>query len=300
MIKSIKTAICGFFMALADSVPGVSGGTVALLAGEYDNFIGSFGAVIGKDRASRRGALLFLLRLGIGWIVGMALSVSFLAGLFHTHIYEVSSLFLGLVLASIPVIAMEEKETLKEARLFHIPLFLLGAGAVVCLSLFRIPVPVGSLTLGSGLYVFVGGALAISAMVLPGISGSTLLLAFGLYVPILSGLKNFMSLDFSSFPLLFVFGCGVLCGIFCSFKGIHFLLKRYRTGTVFAILGLTVGSLFAVVTGPTTLEEPLPPLAPDTLHIGFLLLGILIVGGFGVLKIFLQRRNRRDGADHTT
>lgn len=50
MIRFIKTAVCGFFMALADSVPGVSGGTVALFAGEYDDFIGSFGAVIGKEK----------------------------------------------------------------------------------------------------------------------------------------------------------------------------------------------------------------------------------------------------------
>ena len=279
-------------MALADSVPGVSGGTVALLAGEYDDFIGSFEAVIGKDKSRRRQALLFLLRLGIGWLIGMGLAVTLLADLFHTQIYIVSSLFLGLVAASIPLVAWEEKEALKAFRLWHLLPFLAGTGAVVGLSLMHISVTTESLTLPSALYVLVSGALAISAMVLPGISGSTLLLAFGLYVPIITGLKQILSFDFSPFLFLFLFGIGVLTGIFCSFKGIHYLLKRHRTGTVSAILGLMTGSLFAVVRGPTTLEEPLPPLNPGNSNLWFFLLGILIVVGFAIGKAVLQRRKQ--------
>ena len=167
MIKTVKTAICGFFMALADSVPGVSGGTIALFAGEYDSFIGSFGSILGKDKVRRRQALLFLLRLGIGWLCGMGLSVTLLSGLFHSHIYEVSSLFLGLVAASIPLIAVEEKNTLKAFRLWHISLFLAGVGAVVGLSLLHISISTETLSIPSALYVLIGGALAISAMVRP-------------------------------------------------------------------------------------------------------------------------------------
>lgn len=292
MIKTLKTAICGFFMALADSVPGVSGGTVALLAGEYDDFIGSFGAVVGKDKARRKAALLFLLRLGVGWIVGMGLSVALLAGLFHTQIYAVSSLFLGLVMASVPLVAIEEKETLRATRPWHLLLFLAGAGAVVGLSLLHLSVSVDTLTPLSAGYVFISGALAISAMVLPGISGSTLLLAFGLYVPIITGLRQLLSLDFSPLPLLVLFGFGVLFGIFCSFRGIHSLLKHHRTPTVFAVLGLMVGSLFAVVMGPTTLDEPLPPLNFESFHILWFLVGIFVVAAFAFGKVLLQRRGQ--------
>ena len=302
-MKSIKTAICGFFMALADSVPGVSGGTVAFFAGEYDHFIGSFGNIIGKDSMLRRRSLRFLLRLGISWGCGMALSVSLLAGLFHTHIYAISSLFLGLVAASVPPIAFEEKNTLKACRPWHILFFFAGAGAgaVVALSLLHFSVSTETLNIPSALYVFVSGALAISAMVLPGISGSTLLLAFGLYVPIITGLKQLFSFDFSAFFMLFLFGLGVLAGIFGSFKGIHYLLNRYRSATVSVILGLMVGSLFAVVMGPTTLAEPLPPLNLKNTYPGFFLLGILIVAGFAAAKMIAEkRRKRHDGTDHTT
>lgn len=301
MTATIKTAICGFFMALADSVPGVSGGTVALFAGEYDSFIGSFGAIIGKDKNRRKQALLFLLRLGIGWLCGMGLSVSLLAGLFHTHIYAVSSLFLGLVAASVPLIAIEEKKTLKALRPWHLMLFLAGVGAVVGLSLLHVSISTEVRNLPSALYVLVGGALAISAMVLPGISGSTLLLSFGLYVPIITGLKQFFSLDFSSFPLLLLFGLGVLIGIFCSFRGIHYLLTSHRAATLSVILGLMVGSLFAVIMGPTTLENPLRPLNLTNADIPCFLFGVLTVAVFSVGKIAFQRRRyRANGMDHTT
>lgn len=300
MIGFIKTAVCGFFMALADSVPGVSGGTVAFFAGEYENFIGSFGNIIGRDRALRRRSLGFLMRLGIGWVIGMALSVSLLAGLFHTHIYAVSSLFLGLVAASVPLVAAEEKEALKSCRPWHLLLFFAGAGAVVALSLLHLSVATGKLTVPSALYVFLCGALAISAMVLPGISGSTLLLAFGLYVPVITGLKQLLTLDFSALPMLVVFGFGVLAGIFCSFKGIHYLLRNHRSATVSVILGLMVGSLFAVVMGPTTLADPLPPLNPSNSNIGFFLLGLAIVLGFATAKRLAEKRRvRHDTMDHT-
>lgn len=295
----IKDILCGFFMALADSVPGVSGGTVAFLAGEYDAFIGSFGNLIGKDREKRKRALFFLLRLGAGWLVGMGLSVALLARLFTTHIYAVSSLFLGLVAASVPLIVTEEWGTLRRGRMWHVLLFLAGCGAVVALSLVHIPIDAGKLTLPSALYILISGALAISAMVLPGISGSTLLLAFGLYIPIITGLKRFFTFDFGAFPLLFLFGLGVLAGIVISFRGIRFLLERYRPATVSVILGLMVGSLFAVVMGPTTLDTPLPPLNPGNSSLAAFLLGIAIVALFAFGKRVLQkRRGGHDGSDH--
>lgn len=293
-----REMICGFFMALADSVPGVSGGTVAFLAGEYDDFIGSFGNIIGKDKTLRRRSLLFLIRLGIGWIIGMGLSVTLLAGLFTTHIYAISSLFLGLVAASIPLIIAEEKETLRSFRPWHLLFFALGAGAVVGLSLLNFSVSADKINPASAIYIFISGALAISAMVLPGISGSTLLLAFGLYVPIITGLKRFFSLDLSAFPMLFIFGLGVLTGIFCSFKGISYLLKTHRTATISAIIGLMAGSLFAVVMGPTTLDEPLEPVSAATFNIGTFLLGVGIVALFTAVKYIAKRRRTNDGMDN--
>ena len=245
--------------------------------------------ITGRDKARRRQSLLFLLRLGIGWICGMGLSVTLLAGLFSTHIYAVSSLFLGLVAASIPLVAAEEKKTLGACRPWHILFFFAGAAAVVALSLLHFSVPTEALDAPSALYVFVSGALAISAMVLPGISGSTLLLAFGLYVPIITAMKRFFAFDLSALPLLLVFGFGVLAGIFCSFRGIHYLLSRHRGATVCAILGLMSGSLFAVAIEPTTLKVPQHVMTLSDFHILWFVLGIAVMLGLEALKKHTQK-----------
>lgn len=292
----IKDTLCGFFMALADSVPGVSGGTVAFMAGIYDPFIASFGQVIGRDRTARRKALLFLLRLGAGWIVGMGLSVLLLSRVFTGHIYEVSSLFFGLVAASVPLLIYEERETLRAWKPWHIADFLLGVAAVVLLCFAHFSVSTSSLNPLSLCYVFASGALAISAMVLPGISGSTLLLAFGLYVPVITGLRGLMGGDFSALPLLVVFGLGVLAGIFLTFRGIHYLLRAHRTATVYAVICLMVGSLWAVLQGPTTLDEPLPAMGFRTFRYGFALIGVAIVIAFALAKYLTARRRKASGA----
>lgn len=109
----VLTPFHGFCMALADSVPGVSGGTVAFILGFYDRFINALHDLLGRDNAVRKTALAYLLKLGVGWIVGMGLCVSLLAGLFADHIYFMSSLFLGLTAASVPFVALAEKDSLR-------------------------------------------------------------------------------------------------------------------------------------------------------------------------------------------
>ena len=174
-------------MALADSVPGVSGGTIAFLLGFYDKFIDSLEQIMGKDKEKRKEAILFLLKIAGGWIIGMGGSVLVLASLFERNIYQISSLFLGLILFSIPLIIVEEKKVLK-GHYQNLVFLVIGVALVVILSCINpvsgqgISVDVGSLNPGLCLYVFVAGAVAICAMVLPGISGSTLLLIFGLYI----------------------------------------------------------------------------------------------------------------------
>ena len=96
-------------MALADSVPGVSGGTIAFIMGFYDKFIGSIHDIAFKKGEDRKNALYFLIKLGLGWIVGMALAALVLSSLFESHIYVVSSLFIGFIAGAVPLIVKEEK-----------------------------------------------------------------------------------------------------------------------------------------------------------------------------------------------
>ncbi len=112
MKKFIVNIIQGFSMALADSVPGVSGGTIAFVLGFYDKFINSLNALISKN-GDKKDAIKFLIKLGIGWLIGMASASLILSNLFETHIYQISSLFIGFIIFAIPLIIKEEKENLK-------------------------------------------------------------------------------------------------------------------------------------------------------------------------------------------
>ena len=112
MKELLKNAMQGFSMALADSVPGVSGGTVAFVLGFYDKLINSLNTLISR-KGDKKETIKFLIKLGIGWVIGMAIASLILSNLFEMHIYQVSSLFIGFIIFAIPLIIKEEKENLK-------------------------------------------------------------------------------------------------------------------------------------------------------------------------------------------
>lgn len=291
----ILNMIRGICMAFADSVPGVSGGTVAFVMGFYSEFIQSINALTSKTtKTEKKEALLFLLKLGIGWVIGFILSVLFIASLFETHIYKISSLFLGFILFSLPLIYREEKATIaKNYR--HLIYVFIGAAVVGLITYFNpvsgengISLSINHFSVGMAIYVFIAGMIAISAMVLPGISGSTLLLIFGLYAPIITGIKTLLGFNFAPLPLLIFFGLGVLTGAFSVVKVISRLLDTKRSQLIYLIFGLMIGSLYAVIMGPTTLEVPRPPMNFSEFNIIFFLLGGVIIWALEKAKALLQ------------
>ena len=286
-------------MALADSVPGVSGGTIAFILGFYDDFIGSLNSLISKDsKEDKKKALFFLIKLGIGWVTGMVLSVLILSSIFDSHIYSISSLFTGFIIVAIPLIIKQEKDSLV-GKYKNIIFTLIGALIVGLITYFNpagtnggMTLSLGSLNFGLGIFVFVAGLIAISAMVLPGISGSTLLLIFGLYTGIISAIKEVLSLNFSYLPVLIIFGLGVITGILSTIKIIKFLLSKYRSAMIYLILGLMVGSLYAVFMGPTTLEVPQPAMNLSNFSWIFFIIGGSLIIVLEKSKDFLEKKSK--------
>ena len=284
----------GFCMALADSVPGVSGGTIAFILGFYDKFLNSLHDLFGRDRAARLPALRYLAKLGAGWVIGMALAATVLAQVFDSGVYVLSSAFLGLTVASLPFILKEERETLRghaSSMLFAVA----GGALVVGLVTLRGANIGGTLSLSDlqawqYLYLFQTGMLAIMAMVLPGISGSTLLLVFGAYMPVITALHELMGLNLSVLPGLIVFGCGVLSGIALSIHFIRKALQQFRPQMVWFIIGLMLGSLYAIVMGPATLAVPQEPLTLATFSFPGFLGGVAVLGGLEAARHVLERR----------
>jgi len=299
--NSLKEYIVNFFngmsMAIADSVPGVSGGTIAFLLGFYDNFVNSLDALMSKDNKKRKEAIIYLIKIGIGWLFGMIASILLLTSIFESHIYKVSSVFMGFILFSIPIIIMEEKEVLKGKYLNIIYTFI-GIALVALITYFNstavTSVSLSSFGIGKGIYIFLVGAIAITAMILPGISGSTLLLIFGLYLPIINGIKELLHLNFSSVLGLFIFGLGVLTGIFSIIKLLKKALEKFRTQTVYTIIGLMIGSIYSIIMGPTTLDIPVEAINLHNFEIIFFLLGGLVV--LGLQKAKKINENKEDKA----
>ena len=277
--------IRGFFMALADSVPGVSGGTIAFLMGFFDKFINSLNYLMKGTKEEKIKSIKFLAKIFVGWIVGMGLAVNILANLFDKEIYKMSSLFLGFIIAAIPVMIMEEKESVK-GKYKNIIWAIAGAVTVILLSSLKMGsnLDLTHLNIVMFIYIFIAGMLAISAMVLPGISGSTILLSFGLYIPVINGVKDFLHFDFSSFTLLFALGLGILFGVATVLRLIKKLLDNHRSAIVYAIIGMMIGSLYAIVIGPTTLKVPQDAMSLKTFSIIFFIIGIVIVLAFQQVK----------------
>jgi len=272
-------------MALADSLPGISGGTIAYILGFYDNLLTSLNNLLSKNKLDQKTAIKFLIQLISGWIVGLFLSILILSSLFSTHIYFMSSLLIGLTLSSIPLILIDEKNIFKtntKSILKYIFFFIIGFICVILISTNEPEaenniINLANIDLYLGFKIFIAGILAISTMILPGISGSSLLVIFKLYIPIITALKQLINLNFNYLLSIIIFCLGILVGAITSVKIVKKALSKHRTSTISFIVGLIIAAIYSIIIGPTSLEIPKAPLSIATFNILGFLLGVFII-----------------------
>ncbi len=291
----LKDGFHGLCMACADSVPGVSGGTVAFLMGFYERFVGSINSLVFGARREKLPALLYLLRLGIGWAAGFGVYSVLISKMFSKNIYVMSLLFLGFTVAAIPVVAAEELESMKKFR--SAPFFVPGLLLVVLASRFNSVAAFSSLDLSvpniaTWLILFAARFIAVSAMILPGISGSTLLLIMGLYLPVINAVKELIHLHFAFLPAVAFFGLGVLVGLAGISRLLKNLLEKHRAPIVYLVLGLMAGSLYAIYKGPETLPDSRPPLSFDTFYLVAFAVGVAVIA-----VMYLAKQNAEEKED---
>jgi len=236
-------ALKGFCMGSADIVPGVSGGTMALILGIYERLLS---AIRSFDRAwlddllnlrirhaLERNDLVFLfpLLLGIGGALLFFTRVVPLPTLIVTQPELVYGLFFGLIAASIVILMGEvDRYGLREVAIAV-------AGAIIGFVIVNL-VPVT--TPDSLWFIFLCGFVAISAMLLPGISGSFILLILGKYAYIIDALGNF------DLPVIITFGMGMVTGLVVFSRAITWLLRHYHQSTLLLIKGILIGSLWII------------------------------------------------------
>ena len=228
----------GMGMGAADVVPGVSGGTIAFIAGIYDELINSIKSInresltmlfTGKFKAfAKKINAPFLLAL----ISGIAISVFSLAKLITWLLTEqpilIWAFFFGLVLASTWFVMKD----IREWNVKTTPTFIAGAAIA-----YYITVATPADTPSNLLFIFCCGAIAICAMILPGISGSFILVLLGKYFYIMDAVKTF------DIVILAVFGAGAFIGITTFSRVLSFTLRRFRNMTLAMLTGFMLGSL---------------------------------------------------------
>ena len=231
-------------MGAADVVPGVSGGTVALVVGIYERLIHSVRAgasglfhLVRLDVATTRRRLgevewALVLPLGAGILVALYIGSRIVPELLETYPVQVRALFFGLILGSL-VIPLRRMRSIGPAELA-----LMASAAVA--AFFLVGLPPAEITDPSLLLVFPFAAIAICAMILPGVSGAFLLLVLGIYRPTLEALAHF------DLPYVAVFVAGAAVGLGLFSRLLEWLLEHHHEWTMAALVGLMAGSLRAL------------------------------------------------------
>lgn len=228
----------GMAMGISDLIPGISGGTIALLLGIYKDFISSLKSINYKSfiylvrldfkKLNNQLNLCFLLPVFFGILSSIFIFSSLISFLLLDYKVLLFSFFFGLIFFSSIRLISSLKPT------STLDFFTVFVGLVIGLSFFF----VSSLSTSNSIFsIFLAGFIAISAMLLPGISGSYILLILGKYEFMLDSISSFNWIN------ILIFSLGAIIGILSFSKMIHYLLKNYYRSTIFFLSGLMMGAL---------------------------------------------------------
>jgi putative membrane protein len=244
-MRNLANGFKGAAMGMAEVIPGVSGGTIAFITGIYEKLIHTikefdhvFIALLAKG--DLKGAWKkvdggFVALLLLGMMAGLVVGVLLISNLLESHPPVVWGFFFGLILASVFYIMR------RVGKVDGLVILMVVIGSVAAWYITVLTPAEGSATY---LGVFFAGSIAISALILPGVSGSFILLLMGMYTIILGETRNFIETrDFESLTLLIAFGAGALLGLVIFARFVSWLLKRYKRPVFGLLCGFMIGSL---------------------------------------------------------
>ncbi len=294
----ISLIMKGFTMGAADIVPGVSGGTVALITGIYDELVQTISQydhhlvklLLKRQFESffKRANLSFLTPLFAGIFTAIISLSKIMHYMMENYSVYTWSLFFGLIVSSILYIGKNLKNDIAPKSILFVILGTFIGYAIVSL----IPVQ----TANTPIMIFLSGAIAICAMILPGISGSFILLILGKYLFVTAALKNPFHIESISTIIIFSLGC--LVGLLSFSKVLNYLLSRFHHLMMCTLTGFMIGSLKKIWPWREVLEKKIvrgkthilsdQVVFPESLNSEvFIALAIMI---FGILLVFLVER----------
>lgn len=274
MIQYIKNIFCGMIVGLANIIPGVSGGTMAVILNIYDKLIESIGNLTKKLKEN----VIFLSAIGIGAVISILLfskGINFLL----EHYYMITNFFfIGVIIGSAPMIYRRATED--SFKWTHIIPCVL-AFVIMLITEFMpntgTEVVITTLSVGTCIQLILVGMISAICMIIPGISGSFVMLLFGMYETITTALSSF------NVVILIPMAIGCLLGVGFGSKLISFVLKRYPQATYFAILGFVFGSI-PVILGKIIEENAFQMGLAMILSVLMLIVGLIISYAFSSEK----------------
>lgn len=247
IINILKGAVIG----VANIIPGVSGGTMMVSMGIYDKLILLLTHIIKRFKE----AVKFLTPIAIGMVLAIALLSKAITFMFDNIPLQTTLLFIGLIVGGLPAIYGKVKD--KKINTASVIAFLVFFCVVVGLSMLGESENTADVTLSFGNIVklFLAGMVAAATMVIPGVSGSMIMMLMGYYTVIIGTISDLLSalhpFDMNAIlqccGVLVPFGCGIVVGVVIVAKLIEFVLKRYEQIAYWAIIGLIVASPIAIL-----------------------------------------------------
>ncbi|WP_026703009.1 DUF368 domain-containing protein [Salibacterium aidingense] len=236
-----RNILRGMAMGASDIIPGVSGGTIALVLGIYHRLIAAVNNFFSRRWKEQLG---FFIPLGIGIGLAVFSLSSMLEWLLASYPQPTFFLFLGLILGTIPFL-LREADYKRTFTGKHYVVLAAAAVLVILSGMFRGDegAVMQSLSFSDYLLLFFSGWLASTAMILPGVSGSFILLILGVYSTVIHAVSSLY------LPVLLILAAGIVLGIAIMSKFLHYLLRYHPTGTYAVMTGLLIGSLFVVFPG---------------------------------------------------
>ena len=300
--RKLKRPVClaltmvlfiGIIFGFANIIPGVSGGTMAVSLGIYDRLIGAVSGLFKEFKKNIAFLIPIIIGCGIG-IVGFTYAIEYLL---DKHTFVTCMAFVGLILGGLPAIisSMKSKMTSGGIGVFGILAFVIAfviSGGMPLLKESKDALTVIAVTPVNMVILFILGVVASATMVIPGVSGSMMLMIFGYYYAIINTIKTFLD-NLRAFDLMGMkdgilllapFGIGVILGIFLIAKLITFLFEKYGVQTFCAILGLVISSPIAIFIN-TGLVSKL-----GSLSIWEILFGIVLMGAGAFVTVFVGEK----------
>lgn len=239
-----KNLYRGFIMGSIEVVPGISGGTIAVLLGIYEQLIAAIGGFFSKDWKKQ---LVFLVPLGVGMVTAIFSFAKIIGWLFEHYPVQTQFFFLGLVIGVIPYLYQKAEGKTK----FQTKHYLLLIVGIIIVSALGILNPneghiIQDMSTSTYILLFVAGFIGSSVMIIPGISGSMMMLLLGVYPTIIAAINHFQ------FSILIVTGLGIVLGFIIMSKIIAYFLRNYFTMTYAMIIGFVIGAITVVFPGIPT------------------------------------------------